>query len=526
MFKPSYHSQQDFLYRVDKLREIRDLGIDPYPHIYEGVQDVKKIRESFDEAIVGSSEDAFAKTTPRVTVAGRVVLFRAMGKNAFAQLLDGNVLIQVMFNREFSKVSGLALDSDVTSIKFIEKKLDLGDFIGVRGFLFRTHAGELTVLAESVELLSKSLLSLPDKHAGLVDKASRYRKRWLDLISSREVYQTFLLRSRIFGLIRRFMDERDFIEVETPIIQNSYGGAEADPFKTHVNALNVDMFLRISLEISLKKLLAGGMRRVYEIGKVFRNEGIDRTHNPEFTMMEAYGTYMDYNDMMKLMEELMEYLVRSLTGTTKIIYSQFKDVSGDIQEIELNFKSPWKRLTMEESIHIYAGIDINKSSPETLRNILKEQTLLPHPEIDRASKGELMALLFDELVVHCLIQPHHITDHPIETTPLCKLHRENKEDVVERFESFCLGKELCNAYSELNDPLLQRKLLEDQFNKKMQSQDKSKTHPLDEEFMEAICQGIPPAGGIGIGLDRLIMLLGNVTSIKDVLYFPMMKIDN
>lgn len=530
MSKPYYYSQQDFEGRVGKLREIRGLDVEPYPHSYPDTESVEILQNRIGEgASLGSSEEAFSCATERVKVSGRLVLFRPMGKNAFARILDGSANLQLMFSREFTQVSGLSPHSGVSSMKFLEKKFDLGDFIGVEGFLFRTQSGEITVLVQTVTLLCKSLLSLPDKHAGLVDKEVRYRKRWLDLISSEDVRRTFLLRSRVFRLIRQFMDEIDFMEVETPIIQNSYGGADAAPFVTHIHALDTDMFLRISLEISLKKLLVGGLRRIYEIGKVFRNEGIDRTHNPEFTMLEAYGAYMDYNDMMALMENLVEYLVRSLTGGTELIYSHLKTPDGVPQEISIDFRSPWKRMTMKESILVYAGIDVDRSSLSSLKNILKTRTKLSEEDIDSATKGMVTAMLFEELVSDSLMEPHHITDHPIETTPLCKIHRNQLDDseiLIERFESYCLGKELCNAYSELNDPLVQRDLLEQQFvQRSNQKSDDAMSHDIDEEFLEAVCQGMPPAGGIGIGLDRLVMILSNSSSIRDVIYFPLMKKD-
>lgn len=513
-----YLQHEDYLYRTSKLKEIRDLGINPYPYQYTDCLEVQEIRNQFVDNELGDSEAAFRKKTPKVRFAGRLVLFRSMGKNAFGQILDNDAKIQVMFNRDFSAVAGLAADAGISPIKFIEKKLDLGDILGLEGYLFFTHSGELTVLVETVTLLCKSLISLPDKHAGLADKEIRYRKRWADLISSEDVRKTFLTRSRILKLIREYMDQQSFLEVETPILQTIYGGAEATPFVTTLQALHAEMFLRISLEIALKKLLVGGMSRVYEIGKVFRNEGIDRTHNPEFTMIEAYAAYWDYNDVMKCVENLIEYIVRALNnGETQVQYSHLK--SGP-QVVD--FKAPWIRMTMKESISVYGGVDVDLHADHELRKILETQTSLPEKTYVHASRGELIALLFDELVCDKLIAPHHITDHPLETTPLCKTLRSGDETLVERFESFCLGKELCNAYSELNDPLQQRKLLEEQMRKKALNPD-SEYHPIDEEFLEALCQGMPPAGGFGIGIDRLVMMLTDAASIRDVLFFPVMR---
>ncbi|CRI33463.1 Lysine--tRNA ligase [Chlamydia pneumoniae] len=516
--RAEYLDHEDFLYRSHKLQELSELGVVLYPYEFPGVFSCEDIKKTFASQELGNSEAAMSRSTPRVRFAGRLVLFRAMGKNAFGQILDHNQTIQVMFNREFTSVHGLSEDAEITPIKFIEKKLDLGDILGIDGYLFFTHSGELTVLVETVTLLCKSLLSLPDKHAGLSDKEVRYRKRWLDLISSREVSDTFVKRSYIIKLIRNYMDAHGFLEVETPILQNIYGGAEAKPFTTTMEALHSEMFLRISLEIALKKILVGGAPRIYELGKVFRNEGIDRTHNPEFTMIEAYAAYMDYKEVMVFVENLVEHLVRAVNhDNTSLVYSYWKHGPQ-----EVDFKAPWIRMTMKESIATYAGIDVDVHSDQKLKEILKKKTTFPETAFATASRGMLIAALFDELVSDNLIAPHHITDHPVETTPLCKTLRSGDTAFVERFESFCLGKELCNAYSELNDPIRQRELLEQQHTKKELLPD-SECHPIDEEFLEALCQGMPPAGGFGIGVDRLVMILTNAASIRDVLYFPVMR---
>lgn len=510
--------REDFLLRSQKLQEIRELGIEPYPYEFSNRSSVESLLQEFSDKPLGDSEAAMNKTTPRVKFAGRLVLFRSMGKNAFGQLLDHSQKIQVMFNRDFTHVAGLSKDAGISSIKFIEKKLDIGDILGIEGFLFFTHSGELTVLVETVTLLCKSLISLPDKHAGLSDKEVRYRKRWLDLICSQEVSNVFVQRSRIIKLIREYMDSQGYLEVETPILQSIYGGAEARPFTTELEALHTEMFLRISLEIALKKILVGGAPKIYEIGKVFRNEGIDRTHNPEFTMIEAYTAYMDYHGVMEFVENLVEYVVRSLNhGSTVITYSHWKEGPQQV-----DFKAPWKRMTMKESIKEYGGVDVDLYGDAELREIVRTKTSLPEESFIKASRGALVALLFDELVSENLIAPHHITDHPIETTPLCKSLRSGDPTYVERFESFCLGKELCNAYSELNDPIVQRKLLEEQQLRKEQNPE-SECHPIDEEFLEALCQGMPPSGGFGIGIDRLVMILTDSASIRDVLYFPVMR---
>jgi lysyl-tRNA synthetase class 2 len=329
----------------------------------------------------------------------------------------------------------------------------------------------------------------------------------------------FQKRSQIFRMIRQYFEKIGFMEVETPVLQNVYGGAQARPFTSHLNALDQDMFLRISLELPLKKLIVGGYNKVYEIGKVFRNEGIDKTHNPEFTMLEAYAAYWDYRDMMVFTENLFEEIALKLYGTTKLVYK--REDSGE--EVTVDVKAPWKRLSMKESINVYGGVDVDTLSHEDMLRMLKEKGV-EESKLKDATRGMCIALLFEELVEHHLIQPHHIIDHPIETTPLCKLHTDPKlrsEKIVERFETFILGNEFCNSYSELNDPVLQRELLEDQARKKEAGDEEA--NPLDEEFIEAICQGMPPTGGLGIGLDRLVMLFTGAHSIRDVLFFPIMK---
>lgn len=516
---PEYHQHEEFQNRSRKLAEIRELGIDPYPPLFVQTSKAAQLTLESEGKEVGHFDDAAAGKTEHVFVSGRLVLFRAMGKNAFAHIQDETGRIQLMFNRDETQVTGFHPTPDLSAMKFIEKKLDLGDIIGIEGFLFRTQKGELTVFVKALTILCKSLLPLPDKHSGLADKGIRYRKRWLDLITHPESMERFRLRSRIMLTMRKYLEEEGFEEVETPVLQNIYGGAEAAPFITHLNALDQDMYLRIALEISLKKLIVGGMQRIYEIGKVFRNEGIDRTHNPEFTMMEAYAVDWDYEDMMQLMEGLAEKIALELYGDTKIKYAP----DGETPII-LEMKAPWKRLTMKEAIKTYIHVDVDSMNDEKIRSKLLKETELDPAEVSKATHGALIAMLFSELVEQHLIQPHHIIDHPIETTPLCKPHRNpemRKQGLVERFESFVLGKELCNAYTELNDPELQRKLLEEQAKKKEAGHQAA--HPMDEDFIEAICQGMPPTGGIGIGIDRLTMLYTSASSIRDVLFFPLMR---
>lgn len=517
---PAYHKIEEFQNRQNKLAEIRLLGVDPYPPKYRSTEKTAEIAVRWEGKEVGHSDDAAAGNTVSCCVAGRLVLFRSMGKNAFAHVQDETGRIQIMFNRDITKVVGFQPTEDLSHIKFIEKKLDLGDIIGIEGNVFRTQKGELTIFAKSVTLLCKSLLPLPDKHSGLADKGVRYRKRWLDLITDPQSMERFRLRSRILSTIRSFFEKAGFEEVETPILQNIYGGAAARPFTSHLNALHQEMYLRIALEISLKKLIVGGMQRIFEIGKVFRNEGLDKTHNPEFTMLEAYAAEWDYNDMMVFVETLFETIALNLFGTSRVRFAP--EGEGVAYEIEL--KAPWKRLSMKGAIQEYLHLNIDAMSDDQIRAYLLQETGCDPAVVKKAPRGNLIALVFGEKVEPHLIQPHHIIDHPIETTPLCKLHRDpalRKEGLVERFESFILGREMCNSYTELNDPELQRKLLVEQ----AEARDKGdeEASPLDEEFIEAICQGMPPTGGVGIGIDRLVMLFTGAESIRDVLFFPIMR---
>lgn len=524
--KPEYHSHEEFQNRSRKLTELKSLGIEPYPHKYTPTATSKSLLDQYQGTTIGHSEDAQAGNTPLVSVAGRLVLFRSMGKNSFAHLQDETGRIQVMFNRDATELVGYNPESNTESneplsgYKILEKKIDLGDILGVEGHLFFTNKGELTIFAKKVTLLCKTLLPLADKHAGLADKELRYRKRWLDLISNFDVQETFRKRSKILRFIRNYFETENFIEVETPVLQSIYGGAEARPFITNLNALDQEMFLRISLEIPLKKLIIGGMNRVFEIGRVFRNEGIDRNHNPEFTLLEAYASYWDYNDMMRITENLFEKLALELHGTTKVTSTNPETKEQTV----VDFKAPWPRLKMKDAIKKYANIDVEQLSDSEMRKILLDSGHIEPKKLESMTRGLLIAALFAVNVEHHLIQPHHIIDHPIETTPLCKLHRNQKdrsEGIVERFESFVLGQEICNAYSELNDPELQRLLLEKQADRREAGDEEAS--PLDEEFIEAICQGMPPTGGVGIGLDRLVMLMTDSHSIRDVLFFPWMK---
>lgn len=521
--KPDYHQHDEFQTRSRKLTELRQSQINPYPHKYTPTHTAVELIQTYENDSVGLSEDAAAGTTPFVCLAGRLVLFRSMGKNAFAHIQDSTDRIQLMYNRDLTRLDEYEPQSDetdATHYKVIEKKIDLGDIIGVEGHLFRTHKGELTVFVKKLTLLSKTLLPLADKHGGLADKELRYRKRWLDLISHPEVAKLFRTRSKILEKIREYFQDHQFLEVETPILQSIYGGAEAKPFKTVLNALDQEMFLRISLEIPLKKLIVGGMNRIYEMGRVFRNEGISRKHNPEFTLLEAYAAYWDYNDMMTFTEKLFEKLAIELYDSTKVPHTP----ADGGKTIYIDMKSPWKRMSMKECIRVYGKMDPDQLSDEDMRTYLKQSGHVDVKKLAGLSRGLLIAALFEVTAEPHLIQPHHVIDHPIETTPLCKPHRNpqlRQEGLVERFESFILGGEICNAYTELNDPEIQRHLLELQSARRDAGDEEAS--PLDEEFIEAICQGMPPTGGVGIGIDRLVMIFTNSHSIRDVLYFPWMK---
>lgn len=522
---PDYHQHEEFQNRLRKSKELQALGINPYPHGYVPTHSVAELNHCYADSPIGHSEEAALGQTPAAKIAGRLTLFRSMGKNAFAQIKEGTETIQVMFNRDHTKFMGYAPEvvegeEAATPLKLVEKKVDLGDILGVEGNLFRTNKGELTLYVKNVQLLCKTLLPLADKHGGLADKETRYRKRWLDLISNDDVAKTFKLRSQIIKLVRDFLHSHEFTEVETPVLQSIYGGAEARPFVTKLNALDQEMFLRISLEIPLKKLIIGGMNRVFEIGRVFRNEGIDRNHNPEFTMMEAYATYWDYNDMMRLTENLFEHCALTIHGTT--VVSARNPANDEIVEIDL--KAPWKRMNMKECLSEYAKIDVDSLSNEKMSQILLNSGHIDPKKLKGLSRGLLIAALFEVFAEPHLIQPHHVIDHPHETTVLCKEHRDpvkKAEGLIERFESFILGQEMCNAYTELNDPELQRTLLEKQASRRDAGDEEAS--PFDEEFIEAMCQGMPPTGGLGIGMDRMVMILLNAHSIRDVLFFPWMK---
>ena len=433
-----------------------------------------------------------------VSVAGRMMFKRVMGKASFMSLRDLKGNIQVYVSRD---AIGEEPYADF-------KKSDVGDIYGVEGYLFRTMTGEVSVHANKITLLSKSLQPLPEKFHGLTDTEIRYRQRYIDLICNPEVKDTFVKRSQIIKEIRNFLDTRNFMEVETPMLVSNAGGAAARPFETHYNALDEDVKLRISLELYLKRLIVGGLERVYEIGRVFRNEGVDTRHNPEFTLMELYQAYTDYEGMMELTESMFRYLAQKVLGTTKFKY-------GDI---ELDFGKPFERMTMNDAIKKYAGIDFDTvKSDEEAKALAKEH----HIEFeDRHTKGDIVNLFFEEFCEKNLIQPTFIMDHPLAISPLTKRKPDDPEK-VERFELFINTWEMCNAYSELNDPIDQRERFAAQ-DAAFEAGDEEANH-TDEDFLNALEIGMPPTGGIGYGIDRLVMLLTNSASIRDVLLFPTLR---
>jgi len=477
--------------RLKKISELRKNKIEPYPYSFDVKNNSFQLHEKY--ASLKKSE----KSKDSAKIAGRIMVKRDIGKIIFAVLQDGSGKIQ------------LVLQEGETPDKireFFKKYIDTGDFVGAEGTIIKTKTGELSILVKKLELLSKSILALPDKWHGLEDKEERYRKRYLDLIMNPEVKDVFIKREKIIDSIRELLKSKGFVEVETPYLQTVYGGAEARPFKTHLNALNIDLFLAISPELYLKRLVVGGIDKVFTIARNFRNEGIDRWHNPEFTMMEIYQAYADYNDMMSLFEEIYENACKKVLGTTKIKHGN----------IILDFKKPWKRMTMAEAIKKYAKIDVLNMSPEELLDFAEKNKV----EIKDTSWGMLVQAIFEHFCEKELIQPTFITDHPKETTPLCKIHRKDSR-LIERFEPFCLGAELGNAYSELNDPVLQKKLLQEQQEKL--SKGNEEAHPYDEDFVNALEIGMPPTGGLGLGIDRMIILLTAQPSIRDVILFPFMK---
>ena len=489
---PQQEAQQDTnelrQVRVDKLEALQQAGRDPFVITkYDQTHHSAVIKENFDE-LEGKT----------VRVAGRMMSKRIMGKASFCNIQDLKGNIQ----------SYVARDSIGEEEYKDFKKLDIGDIIGIEGSVFKTKTGEISIHAEKVVLLSKSLLPLPEKFHGLTNTDTRYRQRYVDLIMNQESKQTLINRSRIVRAVRNYLDGQGFIEVETPMLVSNAGGAAARPFETHFNALDEDFKLRISLELYLKRLIVGGLERVYEIGRVFRNEGLDTRHNPEFTLMELYQAYTDYHGMMDLTENLYRHVAQEVLGTTKIVYNG----------IEMDLGKPFERITMLDAVKKYAGVDFSEvKTDEEAKALAKEKGV----EFEaRHKKGDILNLFFEEFVEHHLIQPTFLMDHPVEISPLTKRKPENP-DYVERFEFFMNGWEMANAYSELNDPIDQRERFKAQEELLAQGDDEANT--TDEDFMTALEYGMAPTGGIGFGIDRMVMLMTDSAAIRDVLLFPTMK---
>ena len=474
--------------RREKLADLQANGKNPFEITkYDVTCHATDIKENFEEM-----------EGKHVSVAGRVMQKRVMGKASFCNILDLSGNIQ----------SYVARDSIGEESYKDFKKLDIGDIIGIEGEVFKTKTGEISIHASAVKLLSKSLQILPEKFHGLTNTDTRYRQRYVDLIVNPEVRDTFIKRSRIISAVRRYLDGQGFMEVETPMLVANAGGAAARPFETHFNALNEDLKLRISLELYLKRLIVGGLERVYEIGRVFRNEGLDTRHNPEFTLMELYQAYTDYNGMMDLTENLYRHVAQEVLGTTRIVY----------KGIEMDLGEPFERITMVDAVKKYAGVDWNEvETLEQARELAKEHNLEFE---ERHKKGDILNLFFEEYVEEHLLQPTFVMDHPVEISPLTKKKPENP-NYVERFEFFMNGWEMANAYSELNDPIDQRERFAAQ-EEAFAAGDEEANH-TDEDFLNALEIGMPPTGGIGFGIDRMCMLLTGAEAIRDVLLFPTMK---
>ena len=493
-------SEQE-LVRRESLQKLRDLGVDPYPaDLFDVNTTSKQIKEKYKEG-----EEL------NVVIAGRLMSRRIMGKASFAELQDSDGKIQIYVNRD-----EICETEDKTMYNTVFKKLlDIGDIIGITGTVFITKVGEISVKVKELKVLTKSLRPLPlpkidadgTVHDAFTDPEKRYRQRYVDLVVNPEVKDAFIKRTKLTNSMREFLNKKEYLEVETPILQPLYGGAAARPFKTHHNTLDMELYLRVANELYLKRLVVGGFDGVYEFSKDFRNEGMSRFHNPEFTQMELYVAYKDYAWMMDLVEEMVEKIAMDLHGKTEI----------QVGDNLINFQRPWKRYTMYEAIEHFTGIDISKMDEATMAETAKKLGV----EVDKSmGRGKLIDEIFGEKCEGQLIQPTFITDYPVEMSPLAKKHREH-EGLVERFEAICNGKEICNAFSELNDPIDQRTRFEEQLELGKRGDDEAML--LDEDFLRAIEYGMPPTAGLGIGIDRLSMIMTNSNSIQDVLFFPQMK---
>jgi lysyl-tRNA synthetase, class II len=489
------------LARIEKVEQLKQLGINPFAYQWKSTHTMAALQAKYVDLPNGEEQG------DEVAVAGRIMARRVFGKLAFFTLQDETSNIQLYLEK--GRIQDCMGDRDAEAFEHLKQLTDIGDIFGVTGTVKRTDKGELSVYVTEYTMLTKSLLPLPDKHHGLTDIAKRYRQRYVDLIVNPEVRETFRRRALITASIRRYLDQQGFIEIETPVLMSEAGGADARPFKTHHNTLEMDLYLRIATELHLKRLVVGGFEKVFEMGRIFRNEGISTRHNPEFTSIEIYQAYADYTDMMELTETLIITAAKDAIGTLQINY----------QGTDIQLEAPWKRITMHDAVQEVTGVDFAAFTDlEAARAAAKAAGI--HDIADCASIGKLLNEAFEQKVEATLIQPTFVTDYPVEISPLAKPHR-SKPGLVERFELFVVGRELGNSFSELTDPLDQRERLEAQAARKaagdLEAQD------VDEDFLCALEHGMPPTGGLGIGIDRLVMLLTDAASIRDVIAFPLLK---
>lgn len=474
--------------RIKEIEELRELGINPYPYSYKKTHTTEDIKKQFQHLANGEV------TQEKVSTAGRIMSIREHGKSAFFHIKD-----------TFGRIQAYVRKDKTENYDFFKDHITVGDIVGVEGIVFKSNTGEITVLVEKLELLNKPLRPMPEKWHGIKDKEILYRQRYVDMIANDETIKRFRMRSDIIRMIREFLTTKGFFEVETPILQYLTGGASARPFITHLNALDIDMYLRIATELHLKRFIVGGFDKVYEIGRIFRNEGISYKHHPEFTSIELYQAYADYEDMMNLTEELITYLVEKLFGTTKIVY----------QGQEIDFTRPWRRVKMRDFIKENLGVDILEDSDETMAKVLEKHGV----EVDINNRGHMIEKLWD-LVEDKVVQPTFLLEHPVEISPLAKKHREDPR-VTERFELIIYGREMANAFSELNDPVDQLERFMNQL--RLRDLGDEEAQMLDKDFVRALEYGMPPTGGLGIGIDRLVMLLTDSANIRDVIAFPLVR---
>ncbi|MEM7556299.1 MAG: lysine--tRNA ligase [Cyanobacteria bacterium P01_A01_bin.84] len=490
--------------RLEKVEQLRQQGMNPYAYSWEVTHSAADLQEKFADIANGEEVDF------EVSIAGRVMTRRVMGKLAFFTLQDETGTIQLYLEKK--RISESMADIDESAFKNLKQLTDMGDILGAKGTIKRTEKGELSVYVKEYTVLTKSLLPLPDKWHGLTDITKRYRQRYVDLMVNPEVRQTFRRRALITAGIRRYLDERGFIEIETPVMQGEAGGADARPFITYHNTLEMQLYLRIATELHLKRLIVGGFEKVFELGRIFRNEGISTRHNPEFTTIELYQAYADYNDMMDLTEGIITTVSQEVIGTLKINY----------QGTEVDLTPPWRRVTMHDLVKEYSGVDFNSFQSLEQAKVACKNAGIEGID-DCPNMGKLLNEAFEQKVEENLIQPTFVTDFPVEISPLAKPHR-SKSGLVERFELYMVGRETANSFSELTDPVDQRQRLEEQAARKAAGD--LEAQGVDEDFLTALEYGMPPTGGLGIGIDRLVMLLTDAASIRDVIAFPLLKPEN